>query len=172
MRPKRLADATSPPNPLTGPHCELDSALAKATRAERFDVHSRSLNGGGNSRLTRSMATATVAKPRFDMTVLWPKLAQQEPGVGFFVRCTRMRSPGERKKMIDHAHRLSMTRTVKFVALSRASVCYAARPVSDTDLAASGEVGHWAVCRGSTAARVACPIVAATHTLQGSISET
>ncbi len=37
--------------------------------------------------------------------------------------------------MIDRTHRLSVTRQARLVGLSRASVYYAARPVSDAELA-------------------------------------
>jgi putative transposase len=37
--------------------------------------------------------------------------------------------------MIDRTHRLSVTRQARLLALSRASVYYAARPVSDAELA-------------------------------------
>ncbi len=59
-----------------------------------------------------------------------------DPGERFFVQSARQgRSVGERKAMIDRNHDLPVSRQAAALGISRGSVYYLPRPVSDADLA-------------------------------------
>ncbi|HEX7679681.1 MAG TPA: IS3 family transposase [Thermoanaerobaculia bacterium] len=108
--------------------------------AEQFDVHPNQITtwkgqleggaadvfgpGGGNG----------SAPPAVDVKSLHAKIGELTLENDFLGRCAQQSGPAERKAMIDRGHDLPITRQAKVLHVSRGSVYYLPRPVSEADL--------------------------------------
>ncbi|WP_373429608.1 MULTISPECIES: IS3 family transposase [Cupriavidus] len=115
-----------------------DKTLAEL--AQQYDVHPSQITewkqqlaehaadvfGGGK--------TKTAAEPPVDVKALHAKIGQLTLENDFLGARARQGGIAERKAMIDRDHPLPVSRQVKLVDISRSSVYYQPRPISDADL--------------------------------------
>ncbi|MCB1504877.1 MAG: IS3 family transposase [Hyphomicrobiaceae bacterium] len=108
--------------------------------AQEFDVHPNQIKQWRDQLLEGATgvfgeAPGAEPEPTFDVKTLHAKIGELTLENGFFVRRARQGgSVAERKKMIDPAAKLSVSRQAIVLGISRGSVYYKPRPVSDADL--------------------------------------
>ncbi|MEJ5023698.1 IS3 family transposase [Brucella anthropi] len=109
--------------------------------SQQFDVHANQIKQWKDQLLEGATgvfgdeAKAEPAGPTVDVKTLHAKIGELTLENGFFVRCARQGRIAGRKEMIDREHKLSVVCQAKLLGLSRGSVYYSPRPVSDIDLA-------------------------------------
>ena len=107
--------------------------------AQQFDVHPnqitqwRAAAPGGRDGGVRRSARAEAAP--VDVKVLHAKIGELTLENDFLDGALGKAGLLERKTMIDRSHDLPVTRQAKALGISRGSVYYLPRPVSDADLA-------------------------------------
>ncbi|QEU08004.1 IS3 family transposase [Paracoccus yeei] len=108
--------------------------------AQEFDVHPNQIKQWRDQLLEGATgvfgeAPKAEPEPTIDVKTLHAKIGELTLENGFFVRRARQGgSVAERKKMIDPTAKLSVSRQAIVLGISRGSVYYKPRPVSDADL--------------------------------------
>ncbi|MGH8399844.1 MAG: IS3 family transposase [Gammaproteobacteria bacterium] len=114
-----------------------DKTLAEL--ASQFDVHANQITQWKVQLLERAAevfgSEAQPGGPPVDLKALHAKIGELALENGFFRTRAHQSGPAERKAMIDRSHQLPISRQAEALALSRGSVYYLPRPVSDRDLA-------------------------------------
>lgn len=108
--------------------------------AQDFDVHPNQIKQWRDHLLEGATGVfgdgpKAEPEPMIDVKTLHAKIGELTLENDLFVRCARQGgSAAERKKMIDPAAKLSISRQAVVLGISRGAVYYKPRPVSDTDL--------------------------------------
>ncbi|MGO1163729.1 IS3 family transposase [Brucella sp. C7-11G] len=109
--------------------------------SQHFDVHANQIKQWKDQLLEGAIGVfgdetkAESAEPTVDVKTLYAKIGELTLENDFLGRSAQQGGIAGRKEMIDRAHKLSVARQAKLLGLSRSSVYYSPRPVSDGDLA-------------------------------------
>ncbi|MFC3314258.1 IS3 family transposase [Falsigemmobacter intermedius] len=107
--------------------------------AQEFDVHPNQIKQWRDQLLEGATgvfgeAPKAEPEPTIDVKTLHAKIGELTLENDFLRRARQGGSVGERKKMIDPAAKLSVSRQAIVLGISRGAVYYKPRPVSDADL--------------------------------------
>ena len=107
--------------------------------AEQFDVHPHQITEWKKQLLERAGEVfggpTREDEPAADVKPMQAKIGQLALENAFFGRRAHQGGHAERKKTIDPKHEVSITREAQPLGISRASVYYVPRPISEADLA-------------------------------------
>ncbi|WP_416409325.1 IS3 family transposase [Agrobacterium rosae] len=109
--------------------------------SQHFDVHANQIKQWKDQLLEGATGVfgdetkAEPAAPTVDVKTLHAKIGELTLENDFLGRSARQGGIAGRKEMIDRSHKLSLARQAKLLGLSRGSVYYSPRSVSDSDLA-------------------------------------
>ncbi|MGH8587902.1 MAG: IS3 family transposase [Gammaproteobacteria bacterium] len=116
----------------------LKGELTLVELSQRYDVHPNQITqwkGLLLERAERVFAEGTGGSPVVDVKALHAKIGELTLENDFLGRCAHQGGHAERKAMMDPNHELAVTRQAEVLGISRASVYYVPRGVSEADLA-------------------------------------
>ena len=106
--------------------------------SEHFAIHANQLTQWKRQLLTRASEAfegSGPSAPPVDVKNTARQNRHIDIGERFFRGCAQQGRPGERKKMIDPAHSLPLTKQAAALGISRSSIYYLPQPVSERDQA-------------------------------------
>ncbi|WP_407642616.1 IS3 family transposase [Desulfopila aestuarii] len=106
--------------------------------AEQYGVHPNQITTWKKQlveQATTVFSKGTGGEPGIDLKVLHAKIGQLTLENDFLEGCAQQGGIAERKAMINRSHELAISQQAKLLGISRGSVYYQPRPISEDDLA-------------------------------------